>query len=54
MTARVAIIGAGPCGLSQLQAFKSPCTGTDAPVHHTAWIEALDDSMTSFLAVEPA
>ncbi|MEM9217006.1 MAG: NAD(P)/FAD-dependent oxidoreductase [Cyanobacteria bacterium P01_F01_bin.150] len=31
------------------QAFTSPCTGTKAPVHHTPWIEAMDDSMTGFL-----
>ena len=28
--------------------FKSPCTGTQAPVHHTAWLEAMDDSMACF------
>jgi len=32
--------------------FSSPCTATDAPEHHTAWWEALDDSMATFLAVE--
>ncbi|MEO1390852.1 MAG: NAD(P)/FAD-dependent oxidoreductase [Cyanobacteria bacterium J06634_6] len=32
------------------KAFTSPCTGTKAPVHHTPWIEAMDDSMASFLA----
>ncbi len=31
-------------------AFPSPCTGTMAPIHHTPWFEALDDSMQSFLA----
>lgn len=31
------------------QSHKSPCTGTQAPVHHTAWIEAMDDSMACFL-----
>ena len=31
------------------KAFTSPCTGTKAPVHHTRWIEAMDDSMTGFL-----
>ncbi|MFP5068701.1 flavin-containing monooxygenase [Pseudonocardia nantongensis] len=31
------------------QAFSSPCTGTPAPVHHTAWWEALDDSLPTFL-----
>jgi trimethylamine monooxygenase len=31
-------------------AFSSPCTGTMAPVHHTSWFEAMDDSMQSFLA----
>jgi trimethylamine monooxygenase len=34
------------------KAFKSPCTGTVAPVHHTPWIEAMDDSMKTFLAVK--
>ena len=28
----------------------SPVTGTVAPVHHTAWVDALDDSLESFLA----
>ncbi len=32
------------------KAFKSPCTGTMAPVHHTPWAEAMDDSMATFLA----
>ena len=27
----------------------SPCTGTMAPVHHTAWIEAMDDSRADFM-----
>ena len=31
------------------KAFESPCTGTMAPLHHTPWIEALDDSMKTFL-----
>lgn len=31
------------------KAFRSPCTGTQAPVHHTPWIEAMDDSMAAFL-----
>lgn len=30
--------------------FRSPCTGTEATVHHTPWIEAMDDSLASFLA----
>jgi trimethylamine monooxygenase len=30
-------------------AFASPCTGTMAPVHHTPWLEALDDSLKTFL-----
>ena len=34
------------------KAFKSPCTGTMAPVHHTPWLEAMDDSMKAFLAVK--
>ncbi|EDX84076.1 Flavin-binding monooxygenase-like subfamily [Synechococcus sp. PCC 7335] len=32
------------------KAFTSACTGTKAPVHHTPWIEAMDDSMADFLA----
>ncbi len=28
----------------------SPLTGTVAPIHHTAWSEALDDSLESYLA----
>ncbi|SFO58937.1 trimethylamine monooxygenase [Pseudonocardia ammonioxydans] len=31
------------------RAFSSPCTGTPAPIHHTAWWEALDDSLPTFL-----
>ncbi|ETX08488.1 MAG: potassium transporter [Candidatus Entotheonella gemina] len=34
------------------QAFKSPCTGTQAPVPHTPWIEAMDDSMAAYLRTE--
>ncbi|MGH6736199.1 MAG: flavin-containing monooxygenase [Methyloceanibacter sp.] len=30
--------------------FKSPCTGTMAPAHHTTWIEAMDDSMRAYLS----
>ena len=28
---------------------RSAITGTDAPVHHTPWVEAMDDSMASYL-----
>ena len=31
------------------RSFSSPCTGTEAPVHHTPWWEELDDSMATFL-----
>ncbi|MGH3451584.1 MAG: NAD(P)-binding domain-containing protein [Haloechinothrix sp.] len=31
------------------RAFTSPCTGSEAPVHHTPWWKALDDSMSAFL-----
>lgn len=31
---------------------KSPCTGTLAPVHHTPWKDAMDDSMAAFLKTE--
>ena len=30
-------------------AHRSPVTGAEAPVHHTAWWEALDDSMETFM-----
>ncbi len=30
-------------------AFKSPVTGTLAPVHHTPWLQAMDDSLTCFM-----
>ena len=33
-------------------AFHSPCNGTQAPVHHTPWFKALDDSMRTFLATK--
>ncbi|MFO7476991.1 MAG: NAD(P)/FAD-dependent oxidoreductase [Methyloceanibacter sp.] len=36
------------------KAFKSPCTGTMAPLHHTPWLEAMDDSMKAFLATKQA
>ena len=29
--------------------YKSPMTGTMAPPHHTAWVDALDDSLESYL-----
>ena len=32
------------------KAFKSAVTGTMAPAHHTPWLEAMDDSMATFLA----
>ena len=28
----------------------SPLTGTVAPIHHTSWEDALDDSLESYLA----
>ena len=31
------------------KAFKSPCTGTEAPIHHTPWRQAMDDSMVDFM-----
>jgi trimethylamine monooxygenase len=31
---------------------KSLMTGTQAPAHHTPWLEAMDDSMEEFLAVK--
>ncbi|MEM6436154.1 MAG: NAD(P)/FAD-dependent oxidoreductase [Cyanobacteria bacterium P01_D01_bin.115] len=35
------------------KSFVSPCTGTKAPIHHTPWLEAMDDSMASFLDKQP-
>ncbi len=32
------------------QSFPSPVTGTLAPLHHTAWLKAMDDSMATYLA----
>ena len=32
--------------------FTSPVTGSVAPVHHTTWLEAMDDSMKTFLATK--
>ncbi|MEO1550376.1 MAG: NAD(P)/FAD-dependent oxidoreductase [Pseudomonadota bacterium] len=29
--------------------YKSPMTGTKAPAHHTPWVDALDDSLESYL-----
>lgn len=34
------------------RAFQSPCTGTLAPIHHTKWLKALDDSMECFLGAK--
>ena len=31
------------------KAFSSPCTGTRATMHHTPWVEAMDDSMACYL-----
>ncbi|MER9583387.1 NAD(P)/FAD-dependent oxidoreductase [Mesorhizobium sp. M0276] len=33
-------------------AYRSLMTGTMAPLHHTPWLQALDDSMESYLEVE--
>ena len=35
-------------------AFASPCTGTVAPVHHTPWLKAMDDSMQAFMETKVA
>ena len=32
--------------------YVSPMTGTKAPPHHTNWVEALDDSLESYLQTE--
>lgn len=34
------------------RAYPSTLTGNTAPVHHTAWMKALDDSLETFLAVK--
>ena len=34
------------------QQFKSPCTGTLSPPHHTTWLEAMDDSMVTYFNVK--
>ncbi|MDE0749884.1 MAG: NAD(P)/FAD-dependent oxidoreductase [Acidimicrobiales bacterium] len=34
------------------QGFRSTLTGTVAPVHHTPWMEAMDDSLEDYLADE--
>lgn len=36
------------------RAYPSTLTGTIAPVHHTPWMKAMDDSLEAFLANEPA
>ncbi|TIU16750.1 MAG: NAD(P)/FAD-dependent oxidoreductase, partial [Mesorhizobium sp.] len=32
--------------------YRSLMTGTMAPLHHTPWLQALDDSMESYLEVK--
>ena len=34
------------------KSFSSPVTGTEAPLHHTSWAEAMDDSMEAFLTTK--
>lgn len=34
------------------KSFKSLMTGNLSPVHHTAWIDALDDSFESYMKTE--
>ena len=31
------------------KSFSSAVTGTSAPLHHTNWLEAMDDSMETFM-----
>ena len=31
------------------KSFSSPVTGTTGPSHHTTWLEAMDDSMATYL-----
>jgi trimethylamine monooxygenase len=33
--------------------FPSTLTGTMAPVHHTPWMQAMDDTMVSYLSDGP-
>ena len=33
--------------------YVSPMTGTMAPKHHTRWVEAMDDSLESYLRADP-
>ena len=32
--------------------YRSVMTGTMAPIHHTPWVDAMDDSMESYLRNE--
>ena len=34
-------------------AYRSLMTGTMSPAHHTPWLEAMDDSMESYLQTDP-
>ena len=34
-------------------AYRSVMTGSMAPVHHTPWKDALEDSLESYLRTEP-
>ncbi len=34
------------------KSFSSPVTGTVAPIHHTPWAEAMDDSMDTFMKLK--
>jgi trimethylamine monooxygenase len=34
------------------KAYRSIVTGTMSPVHHTPWVEALDDSLETYLKVK--
>ncbi|TVP57883.1 MAG: NAD(P)/FAD-dependent oxidoreductase [Halomonadaceae bacterium] len=36
------------------QSYRSTLTGTLAPAHHTPWMQAMDDSMETFLEEDPA
>ena len=35
------------------KSYRSTITGTQAPKHHTPWMEAMDDSLAAFLHGEP-
>ena len=50
---RVAVIGAGPCGLSQLQAFRSAeKNGVEMPICHEVYQVLFNDKLPSRAIME--